>query len=957
MTVSADEADRDRAASPRADQLADVVPLVTVGSAGPVPGPGYRLPAFWSSFVGRSAEVAELTSLLHSTRLVSVVGPGGMGKTRLAVEVAERVAPGRAFFLDLSPLHEPTLVAEEVAAAFGLGELRGRDLAQLLSDELRASALLLLDNCEHLVEACAELVHRILLGCPTLQVLVTSRQRLRVAGEEVWSVPALTLPVADPSEVSVEGALETAAVQLFCQRAREVGRTSASSAANLPAVVEICQRLDGNPLAIELAAACTDVLTPSEIATRLEDRFALLQGGNRSASTRHQTLDAALAWTDDLLAVPERRLLRRLSVFEGPFGLDAAEQVCVGDGIDPPEVLGLMSALVAKSLVAADTSGPSSRYRLLETIRHHAAAGLAAAAEAATIGERHATWCLELSEQASEADDLAAWLAERHLGPELVQDNGRAAMAWCLANERFELALRLVAGQVELWQARGRFAEARDWLERVSAAGASAPAALRAAVLHDAGFVTFLLGDFDACRAHLHDSLRLWAESGDGAGIERTQGLLSFVSAFGDEPASLDELEAVVDEVRPTGDEFRLCEALIACGHARLFRGEPLAARGYLEEIVAVAGRQRDDKMVANALVGLGSASLGLGDYEAAEHALHQGVEMAAACGQLHIHAMGMTWLAELTRLTGDQGRAHEQFSECLRVARPLGAPYPLAFSLLGLGRVVLDDGDVDAALPLLEEAVVVAGAGRLFHLVAAAQVSLGEAAVAAGDVTLAAGRFDEVLATAGKCGDRASAASATYHLAQLARGRDDLGQAATLHHEALRERHETADLRGVADSLDAVAGVAVARDEAEACARLFGAAEALRHARGFPRCPRQRDGYDADIALLAQSMASDAVQAAWIQGTALGAEEAVAYAMRGRGPRCRPEFGPASLTPAEREVALLVAEGLTNPEIADRLFISPRTVQSHLRSVFAKLQVSSRREMRNAMADWHGAS
>lgn len=358
------------------ERLAQVVPLARAAHAGPFPSPRYRLPAFCSSFVGRQEALDDLTGLLGEARLVSLVGAGGMGKTRLAVEVAERVAPGRAFFVDLAPVHGAALVGEEVAAAFGAGELRGRDLAEVLAVELPAGAFLVLDNCEHLIGACAELVERLLRGVRGLQVLATSQQRLRVAGEVVWAVSALDVPDR-AAGVSSTVALKSAAVQLFCQRAGAVSRGFAASVANVAAIVEICGQLDGNPLAIELAAACTDVLSPPQIASRLEDRFGLLgTGGGGGGPARHQTLAAALAWSNELLSPPERLLLQRLSVFEGGFSLQAAEEVCACSKIKRGQILGLLSGLVAKSLVVADTSGDGARYRLLETVRHYAADGL-----------------------------------------------------------------------------------------------------------------------------------------------------------------------------------------------------------------------------------------------------------------------------------------------------------------------------------------------------------------------------------------------------------------------------------------------------------------------------------------------------------------------------------------------------------------------------------------------------
>jgi predicted ATPase/DNA-binding CsgD family transcriptional regulator len=827
------------------------------------------------------------------------------------------------------------------------GELRGRDLAEALAEVLADDTLLVLDNCEHLVERCAELVHRLLGLCRGLRVLATSQQRLGVPGEVVWLVPALALPTVS-SELTRETVRRSPAVQLFCERAASTDRRFVPSEANLEPIVDICRRLEGNPLAIELAAARVDVLSPADIVARLKDRFDLLRGGPGAGSARHPTLEAALQWSDQLLHEPERVLLRRLSVFVGGFSRQAAEDVCVGGVVDRHQVLDLLSGLIAKSLVLADTTGTVARYWMLETVRRFAAEGLAGAGEASDVSDRHAVWCIKLVAQAAHSDDDAAWVVEN----QLEEDNLRAAMLWALAEGRAELALRLASGLMVFWEGSGRFGEARGCLARALAGSESAPHGLRAVALHDIGFASFMVGDVDAARDYLCESLAEWEKGGDTAGAERTQGLLAFVSTFGDGPTGVEELEADLDEVRAKGDVTRLAEALVGCAHARMVRGEAIEAERHFEELVVVAPKTGDDSMVATALVGLGSAALGRGHYGRAGGHLTRGVALAVGCAASHTELVGIGWLVELARLRGDYDLARSGFEECLGRARSSGAPYPVAQALVGLGRVLLDEGEARAAQPRFEKAATVARRARLGHLLASALDGLGEVAMALDDVASARARFDEALVVARRFGDRATDARSTYHLAEIARDEGDLERAMALHHHVLRNRHQLGDRTGVVDSLEAVAGLAAVRGNREVAARVFGGAERLRDTGGFFRRPSRSAGYRADLGLLREGMAARDLEQTWYQGRSLSYGELVAYASRGRGPRKGSSNRPNSLSPAESDVVALAAERLSNAEIANRLFISPRTVQTHLRKAFAKLGVSSRQELRQAVGE-----
>jgi predicted ATPase len=360
------------------------------------------LPAAVSSFMGRHDEMKAVAKLLETARLVTLTGVAGIGETRLALEVAAMVAKRSAekvCLVELALVADAELVPAAVAGALRVREQAGRSLTETLINHLRHRRLLLVvDNCEHVVDAAAELVQTLLRGCADLRILVTSRQQLGITGEGVWLVPPLSVPPAAETSVEELGAYE--AVRLFVTRAAESAPGFALAAAVTPAVAEICRRLDGVPLAIELAASRVQALSPTQIVARLDDRFKLLAVGSRTISPRHHSLQAVLDWSYDLLSDPEQLLLRRLSVFVGGCTLEAAEQVCTGEALESDQVVDLLAGLVAKSLVVADTSGAQARYRLLETIRHYAADKLTASGQTETLRQRHAVWCLRLAEQA-----------------------------------------------------------------------------------------------------------------------------------------------------------------------------------------------------------------------------------------------------------------------------------------------------------------------------------------------------------------------------------------------------------------------------------------------------------------------------------------------------------------------------------------------------------------------------
>jgi predicted ATPase/class 3 adenylate cyclase len=452
----------------------------------------HNLPRQLTSFIGRDGEMAEIKQLLSKTALLTLTGAGGCGKTRLALQVAadvlEEFEEG-VWLVELAALADSTLVPQTVAAALGVREEPGRPLTETLIDYLRPrQVLLLLDNCEHLLSASAQLADTSLRACPRLRVLVTSREGLGIAGETTYRVPSLSLP--DLQHLPPVAALsQFEATRLFVDRAAAAVPSFTLNEQNAPSVAEVCYRLDGIPLAIELAAARVKALPVEQITRRLDDRFRLLTGGSRAALPRQQTLRATIDWSYDLLSEAERMLLRRLSVFAGGWTLEAAEAVGAGEGINDDEVQELLTTLVEKSLVLYEEQRGEARYRLLETVRQYSRERLLESGEMQVVCSRHASFYLNFAEQAEpelRRSDQVGWLNRL----DVEHDNLRAALEWSLLGDnQGEVGLRLAGALWWFWLVRSHFTEGRNWLDAAVSRAVDAPAPDQVKVLNGAAYL------------------------------------------------------------------------------------------------------------------------------------------------------------------------------------------------------------------------------------------------------------------------------------------------------------------------------------------------------------------------------------------------------------------------------------------------------------------------------------
>jgi predicted ATPase/DNA-binding CsgD family transcriptional regulator len=609
----------------RSSESAGLRPLRIIRDGGDEPRG--TLPIELTSFVGRERELAELEALLDTTRLLTITGPGGCGKTRLALRMAFDLADsfsGGTFFVGLASLTDPDLVPQAVARVLGVREMPNLSLLEALEKYLEVDeALLLMDNCEHLVEGCAELADALLRSCPNLKILSTSREVLGVSGEVVWAVPPLSVP-DDSDAAAPEALLQHDAARLFVERARSAAPAFALTEQNVPALARLCYRLDGMPLAIELAAARARVMSVNQIAERLDDRFRLLATHGRTAVPRHKTLRATMDWSHDLLSDSERVLFRRLSVFVGGFTLEAAEQVCAGEGIERDDVLDLLSRLVDKSLVVVEERGGEARYKLLETVRQYGAEKLKESTEEATTTKRrHALFFLKLVEEAEPymlEPQQVTWMDRL----DLEHNNLRAALEW-LRQEEAEQGLRLAGALRRFWWSRAYYTEARAWLEEfLKLAGASGEAAVRAKGLHALGVLihrnaNYAKGDQEVARSCLEQSIEIYRELGD---VPHTAAVLWDLGRLGNETGDLEtarsSLEESLELERRAGNERGIALARSSLGFTALLRGEHGPARAHFEESLRVLRELGSPDEIKRCLLFLGHLACDLGDYAAA---------------------------------------------------------------------------------------------------------------------------------------------------------------------------------------------------------------------------------------------------------------------------------------------------------------------------------------------------
>jgi predicted ATPase/class 3 adenylate cyclase len=658
-----------------------------------------------TSFVGREREIEQAARILEGSSLLTLTGPGGVGKTRMGLRLARQLLDqfeDGVWVVELGALTDPDFVLPSVVKVLGLSEPVGRSLLSTIVDHLKGKRLLiLLDDCDPVLAASAELAEALIGTCPAIRVVVTSREALGVAGEAILPIASLGTPEVRPT-VSPSDLEAVDACRLFVERANAVQPGFTVTERNARSVVQICRRLDGIPLALELAAARVRTLPVEQIASRLDDRFRLLSGGSRAAVARHQTLRATMDWSYDLLTEPERAILRRLSVFAGGATLEAVESVCAGDAVDAMDVLDLLGRLVEKSLVVTDPASAEARFGLLETVREYARSRLVEGDEADPTLRRHRDWYVALVDQASSAffagPEPADWL--RRLDRE--HDDLRAALEWCLDQPgEGRAGLHIAAGLWRYWEIRGHLAEGRGWLERMVQAVGTDVSPLRANALTGAGNLAFMQGDFKAASTFHEASLALHRQIGDRQSVAyAANNLANAALQLGDHARARALYMETLEIARELGDVRGVAFGSINLADVAIRQGEVDEARALYEGALVTIRDLGDRWMEAFALDMFALATSRAGDRETARSLHVEALAILEETGDPRGVARILTHLADLSLADGDAARSRGLHRQGLALRQDLGDMPGLASAMEGLaGAVAVDDPEAAARL------------------------------------------------------------------------------------------------------------------------------------------------------------------------------------------------------------------------------------------------------------------
>jgi predicted ATPase/DNA-binding CsgD family transcriptional regulator len=908
----------------------------------PPGGAAHNLPTPLCSLVGREHDLREVRATVSTARLVTLTGAGGVGKTRLAVEAAARCVsdfPAGVWWVELAALADPGMVESTLVQALGVRPVPGLgELDAAVGFLCERHALLVLDNCEHVIEEVARVADVLLRRCPSLSILATSRVPLAIPGETRWVVPPLSVPTCD----APDGVRDSEAARLFVDRAGRVDRSQQLNDGNARAIAEICRQLEGMPLALELAAARVAVLSPPAIARGLEDSLGLLTARSFALEERHRSLRASLDWSYGLLCTDARILLRRLAVFAGGTTLELAKEVCGWEGLAPSEILTALETLVEHSLVQVDAHGETVRYRLLETVRQYALERLEEAGERPPIRGRHLDALLALAErQRREALTPRQPEVFAALDPEAA--NLGAALDHGLATHP-DKALRLCLALDFWYRARARFREADDAYGRAVAASDPSPV-LRACALAAWAWIVGNSGDFGRANELAAEAAACASATGDEGAIAITQLVLANHRFFTDPIGALETLRRCRDLGRAVDDEYILTRSEALIRGVAWFQQDEQACTAGFDELRPRLERLGDRETLAWFWFEQGAVRYPLGEHEEAAELLARAVAAAAEIGEPTADRAARTYLALIDADAGQPERALEQMRAIHAQTLLHGGSFALPWIEVLLAQAEAGSGRLEAAGARLRTLVEIEAWGAA-HALAWAQTELAEALRLLGEDGAAARHSARALERAHELGNKWLAAKAQLTLGRVAASRLEWTEAEQLVHVALTTIWDCRYNLELPSTLEALAQVSEGLDSHVEAARILGAAARLRDELGFVAWTAQRAEVAEVRGRVADALGRPAFRRALSEGAAMTNEGMVAWLRRGRGERKRPASGWGSLTPTEVEVVRQAAAGLTNPQIGERLFIARATVKAHLSHVYAKLGVRNRSQL-----------
>lgn len=889
------------------------------------PDPIWNVPTLLTPLLGREQEVASIRELLTriDIRLVTLLGTGGIGKTRLALQTAQEMRehfPDGVCFVALASISDPVLVIPSLAVALTIRELGEQGIFEQVKVALRDKhILLILDNFEQIVAAAPQ-IEEVLLTCPHLKLLVTSREVLHIQGEQEFPVSPLALPSLKQLP-ELEALSHYGAIALFMQRTRTVLPTFQLTSANARIIAEICTRLDGLPLAIELAAARIKLLPPQALLARLSQRLSILSSTARTLPERQQTLRNTLKWSYDLLDADEQRLFRRLSVFVGGWTLEAVAAISLGAHVQDATLFlldGIASLLDKSLLLQVEQEGEESRLIMLETIREY---GLECLQESGELGETqraHAMYFLTWAEQAEtylKGRGQQVWLKRL----EQEQENLRAALQWLIEQQETELALRLCAALWHFWFIRGYWSEGRRWLETVlTLPQREKPTAARAKALCGAGRFAIRLGDVTPGRSLLEAGVALYRQLGDKQGL--AESLIMWESNSHNAPLTTrSQLEESVTLAREVEDKWTLANALQDLGWFALVHDESDRARPLLEESTAIFRELGDTHSLVSVLTALVRTAAVQGNLAQAKSIAQECLTLARSLGNKPDIADALYYIANIEALLDNPSQAILYSQECLALARELGDKHNISRALGSLGETVLYQGALVQAETLLMESLALDRELDNKHNVAASLLQLGE----------------------------------------IRRLQKDFANATTLLNESVMLVKEVGYKPLIGSNFLKLALIAIAEKQFERAVRLFGAAHTLNLYAELDT--NARIEFEQAIEHMRLQLGEKTFLALWEQGKTMPLEQAIALATQEQGTispltpsvvqssppeeiksAAKPTY-PDDLTAREVEVLRLIAQGQSDTLIAEQLVISPRTVNAHLTSIYRKIQVSSR--------------